>query len=302
MDKKNKISVVICTYNNEKDISDCLKSVKWADEIIVVDDGSTDKTVKEVSKFTRSIFKHKSVGYVEPVRNFAISKAAGEWILIVDADEKITESLSEKLKEYAENPEISYIEIPRKNIIFGKWMKASMWWPDYNIRFFKKNTVVWSDKIHSNPQAKGKGEKLRAEEGSAIVHNNYSSIAEFVERNSRYSKIQARELYQEGKRFQWNDLIRKPLGEFLGRFFANKGYEDGIHGLALSLLQAFMFLLQYLYLWEMEGFKEQNVSLKELKNHTNLGAKEIKYWFDFSNMSKNPAKRIIQKIKNNLTK
>lgn len=300
MNKSLKISVVVCTFNDGDKIARCLTSVKFADEIVVVDDGSTDNTIEIASKFTKNIFKHKSVGYVEPARNFAISKATGDWILVIDSDEEISAKLAEKLTVFSRNSDSSYVEIPRKNIIFGKWMKASMWWPDYNIRFFRKNTVVWSNKIHSNPQATGSGVKLEPAEDNAIVHYNYSNIAQFVERNSRYSKIQAEELFRDGVRFEWNDLFRKPLGEFLGRFFANKGYADGMHGLSLSLLQAFMFLLQYLYLWELSGFKDGSFSLKEVKKETSLAGKQIKYWFDFSELSTNSLKREMQKIKNKL--
>ncbi len=295
-----KISAVVCTFNDENKIARCLSSLSFADEIVVVDDGSVDKTIEISSNFTKNIFKHKSVGYVEPARNFAISKATGNWILVVDSDEVVGEELARELKEFSKKKEVSYIEIPRKNIIFGKWMKASMWWPDYNIRFFKRNSVVWSDKIHSNPKTTGRGEKLEPLEDNAIVHHNYSSVSQFVERNSRYSKIQAEELHKEGVRFEWSDLFRKPLGEFLGRFFANKGYADGMHGLALSLLQAFMFLLQYLYLWELSGYKDQKFSLKEVKKESKAAEKQIKYWFDFSELSTNSLKREMQKIKNKL--
>ncbi len=138
MKNNPKISVVVCTYNDEDKIARCLDSVSFADEIVVVDDGSRDKTIELASKYTKNIFKHKSVGYVEPVRNFAISKATGDWILVVDSDEVIGEKLAKEIREFSKETEFSFVEVPRKNIIFGKWMKASMWWPDYNIRFFKK--------------------------------------------------------------------------------------------------------------------------------------------------------------------
>lgn len=302
MKNNPKTSVVVCTFNDEDKIARCIESLSFADEIVIVDDGSTDKTIDVASKYTKNVFKHKSVGYVEPARNFAISKATGDWILVIDSDEVVGKELAKELIEFSKKADISYVEIPRKNIIFGKWMRASMWWPDYNIRFFRKNTVVWSDMIHSNPQTSGLGSKLEPTENNAIVHHNYSSIAQFVERNSRYSKIQAAELHKKGIKFEWMDLIRKSLGEFLGRFFANKGYQDGMHGLALSLLQSFMFLLQYLYLWEISGFKDEKFALKEVKKESTAAGKQIKYWFNFSELSGNPIKRELQKIKNKLIK
>src|SRR3989344_1582000 len=171
------ISVVINTLNEEGSIKRALESLSWADEVVIIDDGSTDATL-EILRNTKmkdervKIFHHKSGGYVEPARNFAISKASGDWILILDADEEIPETLAVRLKNVTtEMQQINYVEIPRKNIIFGKWMKASMWWPDYQIRFFKKGVVTWRNEIHSKPGVTGEGIKLDDEERWAIVHH-----------------------------------------------------------------------------------------------------------------------------------
>ena len=297
-----KISAVLNTINEEKNIDRALKSVKWADEIIIVDDGSSDKTLEIAKKYTKRIYKHKSAGYVEPARNFAISKAIGEWILLLDADEQIPTSLADKLKEIAQKMRgIGYVEIPRKNIIFGRWMKASMWWPDFHPRFFRKGKVVWKDEIHSKPQLLGEGIKLEAEGDLAIIHYHYDSLTQFIGRMNRYTTIQAEELIKAGHNFDWKDLINKPLGEFLGRYFANRGFEDGLHGLSLSLLQAFSFLVMYLKLWEMEKFADQEVSLTDLKEVSKKANLEINYWFKYGNLSKNPFKRFFQKAKNRVT-
>lgn len=295
----NKISVVINTLNEEKNIERAIESVKWADEILVCDMYSEDKTVELAKKLGAKIITHEKTGYVEPARNFAISKSTGEWILILDADEEIPAILANRLKEVvATSTGITHVSIPRKNIIFNKWMKASFWWPDDNIRFFKKGAVTWNDKIHSKPETEGEGLTLPAEEHLAIIHYNYTSISQFVSRMDRYSAVQAGELFEDGVKFHWTDLIHKPLSEFMGRFFAKRGFEDGLHGLALSLLQAFSFLLVYLKLWEMEKFAPRDLKLSELEGETKKAAKEISYWFTFSQFSKNPFKKIVQKVGN----
>lgn len=294
------ISVVINTLNEEDNIERAVKSVKWADEILVCDMHSEDKTVEIAKKLGAKIITHERTGYVEPARNFAIAKASGDWILILDADEEIPSSLVDKLKEITESGQENVVHIPRKNFIFGKWMKASFWWPDYNIRFFKEGTVTWSDKIHSKPQTQGVGISLPAEESLAIIHYNYSSISQFVMRMNRYSDVQAKELHEEGVKFFWQDLISKPLSEFLSRFFAHRGFEDGLHGLALSLLQAVSFLLVYLKLWEMEKFKEEKISVPEVQKVVAQAGGEIRYWFNFTALSKNPLKRFAQKIGNRI--
>lgn len=294
MDKN--ITVVINTFNEEKNIARVLESVKWADEILICDMYSEDKTVEIAKKMGAKIVFHKREGFVEPARNFAISEASNEWVLVLDADEVIPASLSKKLKEIVKKSIVSdFVEIPTKNIIFGKWIKASMWWPDYHVRFFKKGAVVWTEKIHSKPKTKGMGLTLPVEEKWAKVHYNYQSISQFIERMNRYTTIEASQLNKSGYKFNWSDLIQKPLGEFLSRFFANRGYEDGLHGLALSVLQALSFLIVYLKLWEMEGFTQKLIDLSEINQESRKGAKAFDYWLKQSRLSKNPFKRFLQK-------
>lgn len=297
----SQISVVINTLNAENNIESAIRSIDWADEIVICDMYSEDKTVEIAKKLGAKVFFHKKVEFVEPARNFAISKAVNNWILIIDPDEQIPEGLGKRLQEIADTMEqINFVKIPRKNIIFGKWMKTSMWWPDLNVRFFRKGAVSWTDKIHRPPAVSGEGLDLTPDEKWAIVHNHYNSVSQFLERMMRYTKVQAEELIKDGYKFNWQDLIKKPLSEFLGRFFVNRGFEDGLHGLALSLLQSFSFVIVYLRVWEMEGFKSQAVTLPELRQVTKESGTEIEYWFKYANLSKNTFKKFFQKLKNKI--
>lgn len=301
------ISVVINVLNEEKNIERVLNSVEWADEIVVVDDGSADNTLEVLSKLKvqslkLKVYKHKGVGYVEPARNFAISKASGDWILILDADEEIPIELASKLREIVEGTkQIDFVEIPRKNIIFNKWIQNSFWWPDYNIRFFKKGSVTWKNQIHSKPETKGAGLKLEPEEQYALVHHNYDNLSQYLFRLDRYSTVQAKELVSDQYKFKWTDLITQPLSEFLSRYFANGGYKDGLHGLALSLLQSFSFLIVYLKVWEKSKFEEEEINLSEMGEITKKAEGEIDYWLKQSKLSANPFKRFLQKARNKLT-
>lgn len=292
------ISVVINTLNEEKNIARVIESVKWADEIVVCDMYSEDKTVEIAKKLGAKVIFHKRLDYVEPARNFAISKASNEWILILDPDEEIPESLKERLIEIASKMEqIDYVRLPRKNLIFDKWMKAAMWWPDYNIRFFKKGSVEWTDKIHRPPKTKGQGLDLAAEEELAIIHHNYQTISQFIVRMDRYTTVEADQLIKQKYEFKWQDLIEKPLGEFLSRFFANRGFEDGLHGLALSLLQSFSFLIVHLKVWENTSFKETDLKLTDLDTEKEKVGYQINYWLKETKLSKNPFKRFFSKFK-----
>lgn len=274
-----KISVVINTRNEEKNLPRALVSVKeLAGEVVVVDMESTDQTVKIAKKAGAKVYTHRPTGYVEPTRNFAINKALGDWILILDADEEVGKELKSKLREIAQKPKANFYRLPRKNIIFGKWIKHSRWWPDYNIRLFKKGKVVWSEIIHSVPETHGKGLDLEATEENAIVHYHYDSIEQFVERLNRYTTEHAKLLVKDGYEFSWQDIVKKPTAEFIGRYFVGEGYKDGVHGVALAGLQAFSELVLYLKIWQHEKFKEKELSLKDVVLTMKESESEIHYW------------------------
>jgi len=288
-----KISVVVNTLNEEKNLPRALSSIRdFADEIIVCDMYSEDKTLEVAKKFGAKIFKHKKTNFVEPARNFAINCAQGDYILVLDADEEIPQTLTQELKRIAKENAFDYILIPRKNIIFGKWIQHSRWWPDYLVRFFKKGKVSWKDKIHSTPITEGKEFKLSVNEKNAIIHHHYSSLNQYLERMVRYSQIQAEELLSSGYQFKWQDLLRKPLSEFLSRFFVGEGYRDSLHGLVLSFLQAFSEFLVYVRIWEKEGFREEeNFSIfRELEK----SLREIKFWLIKKN--RNPLLKLFWRL------
>lgn len=293
-----KISAVINTLNEERNIRRAIESIKWVDEIIVCDMHSDDQTIKIAKGLGAKIILHKRSRYVEPARNFAISKASGEWILILDADEEMTGSLKMRLVEIANKmDQIDYVRIPRKNLIFGKWMQESQWWPDLNVRFFKKGKVSWGDKIHRPPKVSGLGLDLPSEERWAIVHHNYQSVSQFLERMDQYTTIQAEELDREGYKFRWIDLLEKPLNEFLSRFFANQGYKDGLHGLALSMLQAYSFMIVYLKLWEKSEFKQQDITIDEFDKERVKSAQAFEYWIKHSKSNSGKFTKFLQRIK-----
>ncbi len=273
------ISVVINTLNEEKNIERAITSISdFADEIIVCDMNSDDKTSELASKMGAKIYKHKRVGYVEPARNFAIAKANSDWVLVLDADEEIGIELCNKLKEISSQNDVDYVRIARKNIIFNKWIKHSFWWPDYNIRFFRKNHVVWDDAIHGIPITSGVGTDLQTTEDFSIIHHEYQTVEQFIDRLNRYTTIQAKNLTYSGKHFLWRDLIIKPTQEFCRRYFSEEGYKDGIHGLALSLLQAFSEVVLYCKLWQNSKFENKQIPFDDFSSTFKKSISEIAYW------------------------
>ncbi len=275
----DRISVVINTIIEEENIERAIKSAKrFADEVVVVDMHSDDSTVKIAKKAGARVYSHERTGYVEPARNFAIEKAHGDWVFILDADEEVPLALGNKIRKVVENPSADYFAVSRRNIIFGKWMKHSRWWPDYNIRFFKKGKVAWDNHIHSVPITKGKGLDLPAEKKYAIKHYHYISIEQYIDRMNRYTSVQAREKYLEGTDFNWHDLLKKPTAEFISRYFAGKGYKDGVHGLAVACLQALSESVLYMKLWQYSKFKQQKLNTREVVLELKHSQAEMNYW------------------------
>lgn len=247
------ISTVVICFNEAEKLLKCLKSAEgFADELIVVDLGSADDSLGVARKFGAKIFHHQFVPIVEQVRNFSLDKVEGDWILVLDPDEQITVALKEKLKEIMEKDQFAAINIPRKNIFFGKWISHTNWWPDRHIRFFKKGKVNWKNIIHSYPQVSGEVLNLPAEESLAILHFGYQSINEFISRQIRYSGIEAKSLYEDGVRFSWSSFFWKPTREFLVRFLRHRGFLDGFYGLALTILMMIYQMTVLVKIWELE--------------------------------------------------
>lgn len=274
------ISVVINTLNEQENLPHAIGSVKnLADEVVVVDMRSEDNTRKIAAELGAKVYEHDRMGYVEPARNYAISNATGEWVLILDADERITPELESTLKQIVKSKDSKdYYRIPRKNLVFGKWLRHSRWWPDYNIRFFRKGYVEWNEVIHSVPMTRGKGADLEAKQDNALIHYHYETIEQYMERLNRYTTHQARSIAQDRYLFDWKDLIKKPADEFLSRYFEGQGYKDGLHGLALSGLQAFSEFVVYLKIWQMDNFKKRHLNIEDVIETTRRSESDVHYW------------------------
>ena len=296
----NKLSVVISAFNEERKIADCLSSVKIADEIILIDNTSTDKTQEISRKFTNKIFTRSNNPMLNVNKNFGFTKAKNEWILSLDADEQIPHDLAEEIRSILKikNNKINGYWIPRKNIIFGKWIEHTGWYPDYQLRLFKRGKGKFEEKhVHEMIKLDGESDYLK----SPMLHNNYENINQFLQKTFFiYAPNEADNLIKNSYKFDWKDSIRFPVKEFLSRFFAREGYKDGLHGLVLSLLMAFYHLVIFVNIWQMERFKEIEGRdlLQETKNEFQKTNKELLFWFSKEQIGKikNPIKRSIFRI------
>lgn len=290
-----KISVILATFNEEKNIKACLESVhQLADEIVIVDGSSTDKTVSIAKKYTSKIFVKDNPLMFHQNKQLAIEKATGDWILYLDADERMTSKLQKEILEATKDKQFNGFWVSRKNIIFGKWIKHTGWWPDYVLRFFKKGKAFLPCKsVHEQPKLSGKAGFLK----KPLIHYNYQTISQFIFKlNNLYTENDKNVFLAEGKKIKWQDVICSPISEFLKRFFKQEGYKDGLHGLVLSLLQAFSALVTFAKIWESQDFKEveDKKFLEKVEKEFRQATKEFKYWFLTSKIER--ANNLFQKI------
>ena len=277
----NRISAVVSVFNEEESLEKCLNSLKFADEIVVVDNGSSDKSLEIAKKFTNKIYtQQNNPGLIDIQKNFGFEKATGEWILSIDADEEVTKELSREIKKVLGKSvpkNLNGYWIPRKNIIFGKWIENAGWYPDFQLRLFRKGSGKFTKKhVHEPISLKGESGKLKEH----IVHYNYSSVSQFVLKTLSYAGNEAEDLLERNYKFSYFDAIKFPTQEFLSRFFSRKGYKDGFHGLMASILMAFYHFLVFAFIWEKKGFSQYNNSdfLKETEKEFRKAGRDILYW------------------------
>ncbi|MFZ1721734.1 MAG: glycosyltransferase family 2 protein [Microgenomates group bacterium] len=273
------LSVVINTRNAAETLEEALKSVTFADEIIIMDMESTDHTLSIAQKYTSNIFSHHPVGFVEPARNEAISKATKKWILVLDADEIVPKTLATLLTEISQDESeefqsIDCLKIPRKNIIFGDWVQSAGWWPDFLVRFFKKNSVIWPEDIHAVPEMTGIVAQLPAEEKYALIHNNYTSVKQFLERLNTYTSVQASQKMETTLPPTPIDVLSD---ELLRRLFVWNGITGSYRGACLSILQSLAEVATYTKILESREF---NGILGEIESVASLERfrKSLAYW------------------------
>lgn len=252
------ISVVIHTYNSEKYLDECLSSVEQADEIIVCDMYSTDKTVEIAEKHGAIVIYHENVGFADPARNFAMSHVTSDWLLVVDSDEVIPQALWDYLRNHikGENPEEG-LEIPRKNIVLGKIMWS--WYPNCIQRFWKKGCVSWPANVHETPDTYGRLKRINPKlKDAAIIHYNYDSIEAFISRTNKYTSLELKKFQERNIKFSLSLLLVRPFLEFLKRYFLKMGFREGMHGFIFSTFLAFYKFLAAAKLWELE-LKQKNI-------------------------------------------
>ena len=253
---REKLTVIIPTYNEEHNIEDCLKSVLWADEIMVVDSFSTDRTVEIAKKYAHRILQHEYINSATQ-KNWAIPQASNEWVMIVDADERVTPELRDEILKELENPRFDGYYIGRRNFFLGFPLDHGGWSPkeDRNIRLFRKSVSRYEQReVHADVIVNGKVGYLE----NYLIHYTYRSLDDYFRKFDRYTTWAAMDIVKAGKRPNFVNLVLRPIGDFIKFYVIKGGFLDGLPGLIIALLSSYYVVVKYVKAWE--------IYVKESKN------------------------------------
>ncbi len=243
-----RLSVTVIAQNQEANIVPCLESARFADEIVLVDTGSTDRTVELARDYTDRIFTTEWRGY-GATKNYALDQAQGDWIFSLDTDERVPEALRDEILQVVHNngPLAGY-RVPRKNYFCGRWVRRAGWYPDLTLRLFRRDQGrFWEREVHEEVLVDGPVGELK----NPLEHYSYNSVSEYVARMDRYALLAAKELIKAGRRPFAGELLWRPLSTFINRYFIRLGLLEGLTGYTLAVLSSMYTFLKYYYLRQL---------------------------------------------------
>jgi glycosyltransferase involved in cell wall biosynthesis len=243
-----KLSVTVITWNESADIEAALASAAWADERIVIDARSTDDTVAIARRHADRVEVRDWPGYVDQ-KNYAASIASHDWILSLDADERVTPELGAEIRALlADSPPHSAYRIPRVTWHLGRWVRTTDWYPDFQLRLYDRRSAAFAGRlVHESVSARGSVGQLKGE----LQHFAYRDISDHLETIDRYTTYAARQMYDDGRHAGFVELALHPGLAFLRNYVARGGVRDGTAGLIISLLNSYYVFLKFAKLWEL---------------------------------------------------
>jgi glycosyltransferase involved in cell wall biosynthesis len=243
-----RLSVTVITKNEEADLEAALASVAWADDIIVVDAESTDRTVEIARRFTDKVVVRPWDGYVAQ-KNHAATLASHDWILSLDADERVTPALADEIRRTLENPGHSAYDMPRVTWHLGRWVRSTDWYPDTQRRLYDRRAARWTGRhVHEAVTVDGSVGRLTGE----LQHYAYRDISDHLETIDRYTTYAARQMREDGRHAGIFSLVAHPPLAFLRNYVAKGGFRDGSAGFIISSLNAYYVYLKFAKLWELQ--------------------------------------------------
>lgn len=229
------ISVVVLTHNDELRIVDCLECLNFADELIVVDDNSTDRTISLAKRYTDKIFTHPINSNFASQRNYALNQTHNPWVLFVDSDELVSEKLKKEILNVINLNEFRGYFIKRVDVMWGQKILHGEAGNVKLLRLAKKDSGKWHGKVHEEWRIFGK----KGELASSLVHSPHPSVAEFISETSYYSTLRATELFESGHKVSFVGIIFYPFLKFIQNYIFRKGYKDKIPGLLYAIIMSF---------------------------------------------------------------
>ena len=244
-----RVSVIVITRDEARNVGAALESVRWADDIVVVDSGSTDDTVAVARRHTDRVVTHSWAGYGAQ-KNYAAGLAAHDWVFSLDADERVTPALGQEIRALlAAGPARQAYRIPRVTHYLGRWIRSTDWYPDGQLRLYDRRAGRWNDRrVHESVTVDGVVGRLEGE----IEHRPYRDVSHHLRTIDRYSTLAADQMLAEGRRVRGLELAAHPPLAFFRNYVARRGLRDGTPGLVVSILNSYYVFLKYAKRWEQQ--------------------------------------------------
>ncbi|GAB6066627.1 glycosyltransferase family 2 protein [Aquifex pyrophilus] len=242
------LSVLIRAKNEEKNIGRAIRSVLGlSDEVIVLDDHSTDRTSEVAKSLGAKVYRlEEKMSYAEKL-NYGIELCKNEWVMVIDADEEVSEELRESIRKELKNPRYEAYKIPRKTYYLGDFLNH-VWYPEWRLRLFRKGRVFFEGEVHERAIVKGRAGKLKGD----LYHYSFRSLKHQYEKNMNYAKMMAKAMKKRGERFRAYKLFLNPLWSFIKLYLLKLGFLDGCRGFLASLSVAIYTFQKYAFLFELE--------------------------------------------------
>jgi glycosyltransferase involved in cell wall biosynthesis len=245
-----KLAAAVITRNEGRNIRACLEGLRFCDEIVVVDSGSADGTREAAREFTPRVFERPFDNFADQ-KNHAVSLAEADWVLSVDADERVPAELAREVREAVGRPGASAYRIPRRSVVFGRRLRFGAGAGDAPIRLFRKDAAVYRGAVHEVPEVRGAVGRLR----HALLHHSTPDASTYMRKLNHYTALEARLFQERGARFHFRDVWLRPFGRFIQQAFVRGGVLDGRTGLVFALLGAYYECIRHLKFWEMSREK-----------------------------------------------
>lgn len=248
MSKREPVSAVLVTLNAAAQLEACLRSVAFADEVVVVDCGSSDATLTLARQMGAKVLHQEWLGYGAQ-KQFAVKQAQHDWVLCVDADEQVSEELRVAIAAALVAPTAHGFEMPRRNRFLGRWLRHGEGYPDWSLRLFHKAHGHWSDDtVHEKVILRGRVERLRGD----LLHDSADDLASYCAKQNRYTSLQAQHGFSQGKRAHFSQLLVSPILRFIKFYFLRLGFLDGAAGLVHIAIGCHNSLMKYAKLMALQ--------------------------------------------------